>query len=167
NESNLQQQRTRPRSLSPRMRGPLSPARLLPEEARQAPESGEESRQRASCKPSASEAGRIRQWLDTLLAFDCLLTHGSAKAERKYAATLRIVFNPDMPVVRFDDRFTDRQSEAHSLSRELASLDLVKFQKNSFFMRVRNSGPGVGHRYDDPAAVFRGMDTGNDLAIGR
>ena len=45
--------------------------------------------------------------------------------------------------MRLDDRFTDRQPESHTLSREfLALFYLMEFLKDLFFMIVRDAGTG-------------------------
>src|SRR5262245_5270807 len=133
---------------------------------------GARSRRRAYAAPYGSLRPPIRpitaERLGTLTACENLLLRRGLQKKRENTATLRIVLDPDLPTVRFNDGFANGQTQADALPRHFLSvLYLVEFLEDFFFMIVGNARSGVAYRNQDLAAIAMSNTCHNFVAIRR
>src|SRR5262249_13930942 len=101
-----------------------------------------------------------------LSAFENLFAGSGLQYKREYTAAIRIVLNPDLSVMCFDDCFADREAKSNALSGHfLAVFHLVKFQEDLVFMFIGNTGTGIRHGQNN--SLGAGANAGNDVTVSR
>ena len=85
--------------------------------------------------------------------------------EREHAAAIRIVFDPDISLMGFNNRLADRKTKPDSLPGHFPSVFyLVKLEKDLLLVFVRNARTRIPNGNQDralPALAY----PANDLAV--